>query len=78
MKLQKALDNYRNNVHKHCNVIYGIEITCADRLHVVGMFREEQLGEVERWLSDHLISEEYGVNYLVKRIYIAVVIKKNY
>lgn len=61
MKLQKALDNYRNNVHKHCNVIYGIEITCADRLHVVGMFREEQLGEVERWLSDHLISEEYGV-----------------
>lgn len=23
VKLQKALDNYRNNVHKHCNVIYG-------------------------------------------------------
>ena len=61
MKLQKALDNYRNNVHKHCNVIYGIEITCADRLHVVGMFRAEQLGEVEQWLSDHIISEEYGV-----------------
>lgn len=61
VKLQKALDNYRNNVHKHCNVIYGIEITCADRLHVVGMFRAEQLGEVEQWLSDHIISEEYGV-----------------
>lgn len=61
VKLQKALDNYRNNVRKHCNVIYGIEITCADRLHVVGMFRAEQLGEVEQWLSDHIISEEYGV-----------------
>ena len=61
VKLQKALDSYRNNVRKHCNVIYGIEITCADRLHVVGMFRAEQLGEVEQWLSDHIISEEYGV-----------------
>lgn len=61
VKLKKILDDYRINVHKHCNVIYGIEITCADRLHVVGIFREEQLEEVEQWLSDHLISEEYGV-----------------
>ena len=61
VKLQKALDEHRTNMHKHCNVIYGIEITCADRLHVVGMFRAEQLGEVEQWLSNHLISEEYGV-----------------
>ncbi|EOT41281.1 hypothetical protein ACWOE3_12775 [Enterococcus dispar] len=61
VKLQKALDEHRTNMHKHCNVIYGIEITCADRLHVVGMFRAEQLREVEQWLSDHLISEEYGV-----------------
>lgn len=61
VKLQKALDEHRTDVYKHCNVIYGIEITCADRLHVVGMFRKEQLGEVEQWLSDHLISEEYGV-----------------
>jgi len=61
LKLQAALDSQKRDLHKHCNVIYGVEITCADRLHVVGMFREEQLGEVEQWLSKHLISEEYGV-----------------
>lgn len=60
-KLQIALDYLYEKPFKHCNVIYGVEITCADRLHVVCVFKREKLNEIEKWLDEHLISEEYGV-----------------
>lgn len=60
-KLQIALDELYLPVYNHCNVIYGIEITCADRLHVVGMFQINQLDKVNKWIDENLISEEYGV-----------------
>lgn len=60
-KLQTALDYLYDKPYNHCNVIYGVEITCADRLHVVAVFKNEQIDEIEKWLEEHLISREYGV-----------------
>lgn len=58
-KLQLAIDNLPKR--EHCNIVHGVEISCADMLHVVVMFEEIQLTRVNEWIKEHLISEELGV-----------------
>ena len=43
-------------------VISGIEISCADKLHVVGIIEnsDEKRKFVKQWLDDHLLSVEEG------------------
>lgn len=47
----------------HPTVLLGIEISCADRCHVVGMFDDtpDNRKEITEWLDKHLISTEDGV-----------------
>lgn len=44
-------------------VMLGVEISCADRNHVVGMFNDtaENRKAVDAWLNDHLIDIKDGV-----------------
>lgn len=52
-----------NKKHPYPEVIGGVEISCADRLHVVGIFDyddEDQRSKIEEWLRGILINEEYG------------------
>lgn len=44
-------------------VALGIEISCADRLHVVGIFDEKQhtiTDRINKWLNENLITEKDG------------------
>lgn len=44
-------------------VALGIEISCADRLHVVGIFDEKQhniTDKINKWLNENLITEKDG------------------
>lgn len=41
-------------------VISGIEISCADRLHVVGIFNNDVRKNVTDWLKENLLSEKDG------------------
>lgn len=48
---------------KYPVVVLGIEISCADRLHVVGIFDEKQhsiTDKISKWLNENLISEKDG------------------
>ena len=59
-KLKKAVQNIPGQVHPV--VILGVEISCADRNHVVGVFdnNESTINEIRNWLDEHLISVEEG------------------
>lgn len=46
--------------HEYPEIICGIEVSCADRLHVVGIFDKEDTGKVKSWLDEYLISEVDG------------------
>ncbi|MEY8371033.1 Spaf_1101 family AAA-like ATPase [Aerococcaceae bacterium 50-4] len=50
-----------NNNYVHCNIVKGIELSCADRMHVVIIFDEEKKMQVEDYLMENLISEKDGV-----------------
>lgn len=44
-------------------VSLGIEISCADRIHIVGIFDEKQqniTSKINKWLDENLISEKDG------------------
>jgi predicted ATPase len=65
-KLEKCINELKTNKHNfdiHTRVFSGIEVSCADRLHVVGIFKNNQnnLEKIEKWLNDNLISEIEGV-----------------
>ena len=60
-KLEIAIDEmYRMKKMCYTTIIYGIEISCADKNHVVGIFDPNKIGLVEQWLHDNLYSEEEG------------------
>lgn len=65
-KLQYALDAYPSSKEqkRHVNVIHGVEISCADRVHVVVIYdgnNQHQKKTIESWLIENRVSEEDGV-----------------
>ena len=64
-KLKTAVDWVKSVKHYSIFplVMLGIEISCGDRNHVVGMFDDTVVNQncIERWLNDHLIDREEGV-----------------
>lgn len=63
-KLKTAIDELcKMKKHKvYPEVLLGIEISCADKNHVVGIFEDNQsnTNEINRWLSDNLLSIQDG------------------
>ena len=63
-KLKTAIDELcKMKKHKvYPEVLLGIEISCADKNHVVGIFEDNQsnVDEINRWLSDNLLSIQDG------------------
>lgn len=58
----KEIGNFRKGTI-YPEIILGIEISCADRNHVVGIFddkQEEIRGKLNKWLKDFLLSEKDG------------------
>lgn len=55
--------NKSKPIRKYPFVVLGIEISCADKMHVVGIFdglQEKTLDHINQWLDDNLISEKDG------------------
>ena len=61
-KLRLVIDELKRfkAVMYYPEILYGVEISCADRLHVVGIFDEKQKEKIQKWLEDNLISEKDG------------------
>lgn len=64
-KLEAAI-KWVYETKKYCvypTVILGVEISCADRNHVVGMFSNTTANQaaIKKWIRDHIIDEEDGV-----------------
>lgn len=62
-KLEIAIDIYKDmyknsNVYPH--VIYGVEISCADKIHVVGIFDKKNEAVIQSYLNDIIIDKKYG------------------
>ncbi len=63
-KLRTAIDELckmrKRNVYPE--VLLGIEISCADKNHVVGIFEDSQttIDKIKSWLTDNLLSVEAG------------------
>ena len=65
-KLQHALNVYPSpkEQKRHVNVIHGVEISCADRVHVVVIYdgnNQQHKNAIEKWLIENRVSEEDGV-----------------
>lgn len=64
-KLQWAIDNCTaNKTQKHISIIHGIEISCADKVHVVVIYDHTDAkseSEIKKWLNENLVSEKEGV-----------------
>lgn len=62
-KLREAIKEYKKfRTGVYTEVICGIEITCADKTHVVGMFRNDDIitSEVSRWLKEYMVNKKLG------------------
>ncbi|HEP4770676.1 TPA: hypothetical protein VCV37_001841, partial [Streptococcus pyogenes] len=63
-KMEKAINLVselgQNKNKDYIEVINGIEISCADRLHVVVVFPKEKNSFVETWLSENLMNRKDG------------------
>lgn len=61
-KLELAIKDIHNlkGSHEYPEIICGIEISCADRLHVVGIFDKKDTEKVKSWLDEYLISKVDG------------------
>lgn len=61
-KLEKSIEllksAYPNNIYPH--VFNGVEISCADKLHVVVVFDNKRTELVEDWLKNNIIDEKSG------------------
>ena len=61
-KLEKSIELlksiYPNNIYPH--VFNGVEISCADKLHVVVVFDNKRTELVENWLKNNIIDEKSG------------------
>lgn len=56
----KEIKKYKAGVYPE--IITGIEISCADKNHVVGIFDNEKITreEIQKWLEENLIDHEEG------------------
>lgn len=61
-KANEAISEYKSyHDDVKINVIQGIEVSCADSVHVIGIFdKESDITEFKDWLKDHLVSIEQG------------------
>ncbi|HFI0137537.1 TPA: Spaf_1101 family AAA-like ATPase [Streptococcus suis] len=62
-KLRDAIDMLKRDNHKykyHPHVYYGVEVSAADKLHIVGIFDDEKKQIVDDWLKDNLLSQSEG------------------
>ena len=62
-KLQMAVSIIMKNypiydIHPH--ILHGVEISAADKLHIVCIYDYEQESWVNQWLSENIISEKDG------------------
>jgi ABC-type lipoprotein export system ATPase subunit len=67
LKLRHAVEEYfKMNRIKHNNsisVLLGVEILCSDMNHVVGIFSEDRIDEVNKLLNDISIPNQEGTFY---------------
>lgn len=63
--LKKAIEDVKQyHADKpYTEVLCGVEISCADKLHVVGIYDEKVEKEIKQWLEEGLISEREGTFY---------------
>src|SRR5690606_15475774 len=67
-KLQYALEDYfiqkiksKDSSNRKCIHLYlGVEISCSDHTHVVGIFNDDQILEVQNLLTLIIHNEELG------------------
>lgn len=62
-KLRKAISILKegNNVYEYYpHVFCGVEISAADKLHIVGIFDDSKKKLVDEWLEENLLSEKEG------------------
>jgi energy-coupling factor transporter ATP-binding protein EcfA2 len=64
-KLRKAVDELigirKSEIYP--TVIGGIEISCADRLHIAGIFDVDDVDtarKIDKWLNEHLLNQKEG------------------
>lgn len=64
-RLERTIKNVcLYNANKpHTEVLYGIEISCADKFHVVGIYDNSKENELLTWLDECLISVSDGTYY---------------
>lgn len=55
----KALWQFKKSA-EYPQVILGIEISCADTAHVVGIFERDAEAKIKKWLNENLLSEADG------------------
>lgn len=71
-KLEKALEVYckSKNIKEIPIVLFGVEISCADLFHVVGIFENkiEKINEVNSKLEEIIMSQETGTYETSKRV----------
>ncbi|MGG2196567.1 Spaf_1101 family AAA-like ATPase [Paenibacillus sp.] len=66
-KLKHSLEEYfkerikgKDENRKIINLLLGIEISCSEQLHLVGIFDEKYLSKVQKLVDNNIISEEKG------------------
>jgi hypothetical protein len=64
-KMRRAMQILKDEhvINKRCSVILGIEISCADKNHVVGIFdggNNESVTQLNNWINDFVMDEESG------------------
>ena len=64
-KLKKAIEllDKSSKLKVYPEIIGGIEVSCADRVHVVGIFdykNKQSVADIEKWLKESLISVSDG------------------
>ncbi|WP_052487999.1 Spaf_1101 family AAA-like ATPase [Gordoniibacillus kamchatkensis] len=64
-KLNYALDRYykerlKNTKQKQIYLFLGVEISCSEKNHLIGIFDKTKYSEVEAFLEEYIINEEEG------------------
>lgn len=54
--------NKERCIKVNCKVIRGIEISCADKSHIVGIFDDQKktISMIDSWLKDNIMTEKSG------------------
>ena len=72
-KLKEAIKILKDEVavgyDVYTEVVLGVEISCSDKNHIVGIFdcgNETQISELKKWLDEYIMSEKDGT-YLNSR-----------